>query len=305
MPEIAFIIANMSRCHCLPLLMSIVLLSWVLHGCSLLSQEKFEPLQTFQDPLSIGGLGPKMVVIPAGSFIMGPSPDEPLQLAKEKPRHKVTINNPFAISQYEITFADFDKFVAATGYRKPSDKGWGTAHWGRGNMPVFDVTWYDAQNYIEWLSEQTGERYQLPAETQWEYAARAGTKTAFHTGDCIHTDQANFHGRYEFGDCPLPPLYRGKTTPVGSFEPNAWGLYDVHGNIFEWTRDCWHTNYVGAPDDESGWMYEGDNVECERRVLRGGSWSGRPADIRSAARSRNFANFKSIFIGFRVVRDLN
>ena len=289
----------------LSLILSVVLLSGILHGCALQPREQIEPLQIFQDTLTSGGSGPKMVVLPAGEFIMGPSPDEPLQLDKEKPLHKVTINNPFAISQFEITFAEYDQFVAASGYRKPSDKGWGTAHWGRNNMPVFDVTWHDAQRYIEWLSEQTGEHYRLPSEAQWEYAARAGTTTAFHTGDCIHTDQANFHGRYEFGDCPLPPTYRGKTTPVGSFEPNAWGLYDVHGNMFEWTRDCWHSSYHGAPDNGSAWMDEGNNVNCERRVLRGGSWSGRPADIRSAARSNNDANFKSIFIGFRVVRVLD
>jgi len=289
----------------LSLMISIVLLSWVLHGCALQPREQFEPFQKFQDTLPSGGSGPKMVALPTGEFVMGPSPDGPVQLDKEKPRHKVTIKKPFAISQFEITFAEFDQFVAATGYRIPSDKGWGTAHWGRTTTPVFDVTWHDAQRYIAWLSEQTGERYHLPSEAQWEYAARAGATTPFHTGECIYTDQANFHGRYEFGNCPLPPTYRGKTTPVGNFKPNAWGLYDVHGNIFEWTRDCWHSSYDGAPDDGSGWMNEGDNVDCERRVLRGGSWSGRPADIRSAARSHNDANFKSIFIGFRVVRELD
>ena len=303
--SIAFIIVNMPN-HKYPLpLIASVLLTCLLYGCASQPREQFEPLKVFQDPLASGGLGPKMVALPTGEFLMGPSADEPLQLTKERPRHKVTISTSFAISQHEITFADFDKFVAATGYRKPSDKGWGTVYWGRTNMPVFDVTWHDAQRYVEWLSEQTGKLYYLPSEAQWEYAARAGTTTAFHTGDCIHTDQANFHGRYEFGDCPLPPTYRGKTIPVGSFKPNAWGLYDVHGNIFEWTQDCWHPSYNGAPNNGSAWMYEGDNVDCERRVLRGGSWSGRPADIRSAARSNNEANFRSIFIGFRVVRELD
>ena len=302
---IAFIIVNMPSYNYSLLIMAFVMLMGVLHGCALQPRKQFEPLQEFQDTLVSDGLGPKMVALPAGEFMMGPTPDEPIQLAKEQPPHKVTISRPFAISQHEITFAEFDMFVAATGYRMPSDKGWGTLHWGRTNMPVFDVSWHDAQRYVEWLSQQTGELYYLPSEAQWEYAARAGTTTAFHTGDCIHTDQANFHGRYEFGDCPLPPLYRGKTVPVGSFEPNAWKIYDVHGNIFEWTQDCWHTDYNDAPTDGSAWVYEGDNVDCERRVLRGGSWSGRPADIRSAARSHNEANFKSIFIGFRVVRELD
>ncbi len=300
----AFKIPGMPLREYLLSLTAIILLFWLLHGCALSPKEQLQPLQKFQDSLRDGGLGPKMVAIPGGSFIMGASPDEPVQFEPEKLRHKVTIKKPFAIGQYEITFEEFDRFVAATGYRKPSDKGWGTMHWGRVNMPLFDVTWRDARRYVEWLSKQTGKHYRLPTEAEWEYAARAGTTTAFHTGDCIHTDQANFHGRHEFGDCPLPPLYRGQPTPVGSFEPNAWGLYDMHGNIFEWTLDCWHDSYEGAPSDGSAWMDEGDNFNCERRVLRGGSWSGRPADLRSSFRSHNDADFKSIFIGFRVVRDL-
>jgi formylglycine-generating enzyme required for sulfatase activity len=287
------------------LLITFALPSWWLHGCALQPAEQFQPLQKFQDPLSIGGLGPKMVVVPADDFMMGSSPGEPVHFDAEHPRHQVTFTKPFAISQYEITFAEFDRFVDATGHRKPSDKGWGKAHWGRTDTPVFDVTWHDAQRYVEWLSEQTGKRYRLPSEAQWEYAARAGTTTAFNTGNCIHTDHANYHGQYEFGDCPVAPGYFGKAVPVGSYEPNAWGLYDVHGNIFEWIRDCWHSNYEGAPDDGSAWMNEGDNGDCERRVIRGGSWSGRPLDIRSAYRARNDVNFKSIFIGFRVMRELD
>lgn len=271
-------------------------------GCVFQPVESLAPLQVFQDSLKGSGLGPKMVVVPAGDFYMGPAPGEPVHLDYEQPRHRVSIDKPFAISQYEITFAQYDRFVADTGYRKPSDKGWGSEHWGRSNTPVFNVSWYDAQRYVDWLSDQTGHYYSLPSEAQWEYAARAGTTTAFSTGDCITTDQANYHGRYDFGDCPQSPLYRGKTTPVGSFPANAWGLYDVHGNIFEWTLDCWHSGYDGAPDDGSGWMNSGDTADCRQHVLRGGSWSGRPQDIRSGARSHNDADFKSIFIGFRVVR---
>ena len=302
--RIGFIIINMKIRTYFSVLTTLLFFFWVLHGCALQPREQWQPMHKFQDLLAKGDLAPKMVVVPAGSFMMGPTPEEPVQLDTEQPRHKVTIKKAYAISQYEITFAEFDRFAEATGYRKPSDKGWGEAYWGRTNMPVFDVTWQDAQRYVEWLSEQTGERYRLPSEAEWEYAARAGTTTAFSTGDCIHTDQANFHGRYEFGDCPLPDAYRGKAMPVGSFKPNAWGLYDVHGNMFEWTGDCWHPSYDGAPDDGTAWMNEGDDVNCERRVLRGGSWSGRPADIRSANRTHNDANFKSIFIGFRVVREL-
>jgi len=294
----------MLRREYLLLLITFALLASLLQGCALQPKEHFAPLQTFKDSLSSGGTGPKLVVVPSGEFVMGPSPNEPLQFDREKPLHKVKIGKPFAISQYEITFGEYDQFVKDTSYRRPSDKGWGTAHWGRGNMPVFDVSWHEAQRYVEWLSEQTGKTYRLPSEAEWEYAARAGTTTAFSTGECIDTEQANYHGRYEFGDCPLSPTYRGKTTPVGSFKPNAWGLYDVHGNMFEWTLDCWHPSYIGAPDNGSAWLNRGHDANCKRRVLRGGSWSGRPVDIRSANRSHNDANFKSIFIGFRVVREL-
>lgn len=287
------------------LLTFLLILPWLLQSCALQPKEEFQPLQQFQDSLAIGGLGPKMVVVPAGEFMMGAPPDEPMSFDAERPVHKVTIRKPFAISQYEITFAEFDRFVEATGHRRPSDKGWGKAHWGRTDTPVFDITWHDAQQFVEWLSEQTGKHYQLPSEAQWEYAARAGTTAPFNTGDCIHTDQANYHGQYEYSDCPTTEVYFGKALPVGSYLPNAWGLYDVHGNIFEWIRDCWHAHYEGAPADGSAWMDEGDNVDCNRRVIRGGSWSGRPLDLRSAYRARNDANFKSIFIGFRVVRELD
>jgi len=246
-----------------------------------------------------------LVVIPAGSYVMGPVPSEPVKFGAEQPQHRVTINKPFAIGQFELTFEDYDRFVAATGAERPSDKGWGTLNWGRGKTPVFNVSWQDAQRYLEWLSEQTGEHYRLPSESEWEYAARAGTVTAFNTGDCISSQQANFHGRSEFGDCPVSQLYRGRVIEVGSFKPNAWGLYDMHGNLFEWIQDCWHENYNDAPVNGTAWMNTGSDVDCDLHVLRGGSWSGRPVDIRSGARSHNMAAFKSIFIGFRVVRDLN
>lgn len=283
----------------------VVVLTLLLAGCALQHARHLSPLQTFSDSMRDGNAGPPMVAVPAGSFIMGPTPDEPMQFEIETPPHRVTFEDPFAISQYEITFTEYDRFAEATGRHKPSDKGWGPQHWGRGKTPVFNVSWHDAQRYVDWLSEQTGEHYQLPSESQWEYAARAGTVTPFYTGKCITTDQANYHGPNSFGDCPISSLYRGKTLPVGSFPPNPWGLYDIHGNIFEWTRDCWHTSYLGAPDDGTAWMNIGDNVDCRLRVLRGGSWSGRPRDIRSSARSYNNADFKSIFIGFRVVRTID
>jgi len=261
-------------------------------------------MSQFHDTLTDGQPGPELVVVPAGRFTMGPvSPSGP-KLTTELPPHEVNINRPFAIGKYELTFREYDKFVNATGYRQPSDLGWGTLHWGRNKTPVFNVSWQDAQRYLEWLSKQTGARYRLPSEAEWEYAARAGTTSVFYTGECIDTDKANFHGKEPLGKCMPSGLYRGKVVDVGSFEANPWGLHDMPGNILEWTQDCWHDNYKGAPDNEAPWLDDGENANCQLRVLRGGSWSGRALELRSAARANNDKYFKSIFIGFRVVREL-
>jgi len=289
-------------------------------ACSTQQRIIYPPLSTFQDPMRISGSGPVMVALPPGQFLMGSPLNEPARRQFESPQHPVIISKPFAISQYEITFEEYDAFVNASHYAKPSDKGWGSDHWGRTTTPVFNISWYDAQNYITWLTQQTGKKYWLPTEAEWEYAARAGTTTPFSTGGCISTDEANYHGRSPYGDCPIGPLYRGKTTAVGTFKANAWGLYDMHGNLFEWTEDCWHNSYHGAPSNGSAWidnafidLINDDLVDddvattpCSEltRVLRGGSWSGYPRHLRSAYRAANDPEFKSIFIGFRVVREL-
>jgi len=285
-------------------------------GCATQQHTTYPPLTTFQDSMRLASTtGPIMIALPPGQFLMGSPLHEPSRTSFESPRHLVTITKSFAISQYEITFKEYDAFVNTTHYTRPSDKGWGSARWGRITTPVFNISWYDAQRYVTWLSAQTGKQYRLPTEAEWEYAARAGTDTPFSTGHCIRTDQANFHGRTPYGDCPESHLYRGKTTAIGTFLPNAWGLYDVHGNVFEWTEDCWHDSYDGAPTDGSAWR---DNVfanpangdlttkpcRVPSRVLRGGSWSGYAEHLRSANRAANDPNFKSIFIGFRVVREL-
>ena len=264
----------------------------------------FKPGDTFQDSPGNGLFGPMMVVIPAGSFMMGSPEDEPQRFEFEGPQHLVTIPKQFAVSKFEITFADYDRYAEATGSEKPSDKGWGEKYWGRNDMPVFNVSWHDAQRYTEWLSQKTGHSYRLLTEAEWEYVARAGTTTRFHTGDCIDTHQANYHGGYDnVPRCTQSGLYRGKTVNVGQFPANAWGLHDIHGNIFEWTADCWHESYKNAPNKGQEWLGE-DDGDCTHRVLRGGSWSGRPLDLRSAYRARNKADFKSIFIGFRIAREL-
>lgn len=278
--------------------------SLLVNACSTLPTKSYTDLESFQDSLAVGGFGPKLVVIPAGRFLMGSLVEKGSIRPTEQPTHEVSFNKPFAIGKYELTFADYDAFVKATGYSKPSDLGWGTKYWGRGKTPVFNVSWHDAQRYLEWLSLQTGAKYRLPSEAEWEYAARAATRTIYHTGDCINAEQANFHDKEPYANCKPSGAYRGKVIKTGSFPPNPWGLHDVHGNILEWTQDCWHENYNDAPSDGSTWLTE-NNGNCDRRVLRGGSWSGRAVELRSSARTGNLIDQKSIFIGFRVMRELN
>jgi hypothetical protein len=184
----------------------------------------------------------------------------------------VTFIKPF-IGRYEVTFEEYDRFVQATGRRLPDDGGW-----GRGKQAVIKVSWKDAVAYAEWLSRETGERYRLPTEAEWEYAARAGAESRYWWGDDIR------QGAKVWANCDGCGSGWGdkQTAPVGSFEPNAYGLYDTAGNVWEWVQDCWHENYVGAPEDGSAW----EERDCGLRVLRGGSWFYRPRWLRSATRSR-------------------
>ena len=186
---------------------------------------------------------------------------------------------------YEVTFREWDECVqrGGCGGYLPDDEGW-----GRANRPVINVSWWDAQEYLEWLSGQTGERYRLLSESEWEYVARAGTTTPYNTGDRISTAQANYNE------------FRGKTVVVGSYPPNAFGLHDVHGNVWEWTDDCWSESYRGAPSDGTAWA----GGDCGRRVLRGGSWSNEARNLRSAYRFRNTTGNRFNYFGFRVARTL-
>lgn len=298
-----FIVNNMIKKYCLYPITHILVISLLLMACSSAPRKTYSEFESFQEPLAIGGLGPKMIVVPAGKFIMGTSETQRSVFKSEHPAHPVHIKKPFAIGQFELTFQEYDEFVKSTGYQKPSDLGWGSKYWGRGKTPVFNVSWHDAKRYLAWLSQQTGAHYRLPTEAEWEYAARAGTTSTYTTGECITADQANFHDKEQYANCEPTGQYRGKAIETGTFKPNAWGLYDVHGNILEWTEDCWHDSYDHAPADGSAWLDE-DDANCQRRVLRGGSWSGRAVELRSGTRSNNLADFKSIFIGFRVVREL-
>lgn len=249
---------------------------------------------------------PEMVVVPAGSFMMGSPEGEEGRLDPEGPLHRVTIRAPFAVGVYEVTFAEWDACVGAGGcgeYR-PEDEGW-----GRGSRPVINVSWEDAQEYVRWLSRETGETYRLPTEAEWEYVARAGTTTARYwgaseAGQCRHENGYDRTGdaRLDWWD-DLAACSDGyvRTAPVGLFEPNAFGLYDVLGNVLEWTQDCWNESYRGAPTDGSAWR----SGDCSQRVLRGGSWSDAPRVLRSASRYGHSPGDRRTILGFRVVRTTN
>ena len=231
---------------------------------------------------------PEMVVVPAGSYRMGSRDGYP----DEEPVHNVAIGAPFAVGRYEVTFAEWDACVRSGGCPQgewvAKDRGW-----GRGRRPVIHVSWHDAKRYVNWLSQKTRKPYRLLSESEWEYAARAGTETAYSWGDEIGVNRANCDGCGSQWD-------DSKTAPVGSFGANTWGLHDMHGNVLGWVEDCWNDSYAGAPVDGSAWL-RGD---CDVRVLRGGSWYFDPSLIRAAVRSRNTSGVRSNLIGFRVARTL-
>jgi formylglycine-generating enzyme required for sulfatase activity len=238
---------------------------------------------------AIAAIG-EMVTMPAGTFRMGSS-----EGTDEQPVHTVTIAKPFALGKHEVTFDAYDAFASATGRSAPSDSGW-----GRGNRPVINVSWDDATAYAAWLSAQTGKKYRLPTEAEWEYAARAGSTTTYPWGDVASHDYANY-GKDECCD----GLVSGKdqwvnTSPVGSFAANAFGLHDMHGNVWEWVQDCYHSNYEGAPADGAA----REQCDSSSRVLRGGSWNYEPAWMRSANRLRFTASSAYYDIGFRLAQDL-
>ncbi len=227
---------------------------------------------------------PEMVAIPAGSFTMGSPASEEGRYDREGPQHRVAISRPFAAGRYEVTFDEWDACVRESGCsHNPGDAGW-----GRGRRPVINVSWSDAKQFAEWLSRKTGKRYRLLTEAEWEYVARAGTTTAYSTGATIAASQANFGAS------------RNQTAPAGSYGPNAFGLYDVHGNVWEWTEDCWNASYAGAPSDGSARL----SGDCSQRVIRGGSWIIGPRVVRSAFRNWYTTDYRFNYFGFRLARTL-
>lgn len=248
---------------------------------------------------------PRMVGLPAGEYTMG-SNVEAGRFADEGPAHAVTVRNRFAIGVHEVTFDEWDACLrdgGCAGYR-PGDGGWGA-----GARPVIHVSWEDAGRYVEWLTGRTGFTYRLPSEAEWEYAARAGTTTARYwgpteSGQCAHANAADAAAARRFDDwtvasCDDRFAYTARVDD-DAFEPNGWGLRHVLGNVAEWTQDCWHRSYVGAPTDGSAWV-----ADCEdpnARVVRGGNWSSIPRGLRSALRDFEAAESRIDTVGFRVVR---
>jgi formylglycine-generating enzyme required for sulfatase activity len=292
----------------------------------------FQPGQAFTDALSNGGRGPQMVVVPHGAFRMGAPEEEVDSGEAERPVRNIRFDRGIAMSRTEITVAEFRRFVNATRHRpratrrgystiydersgnfvRAGNVDWQSDYVGRpaaDNMPVLHVSVGDALRYAEWLSEQTGQRYRLPSEAEFEYVLRAGSLTRFPWGDASPSaNTGNFTGANDvspsgrrwtnafarYGDDAWGPA------PAGSYQPNRWGVHDLSGNVSEWVEDCWHSNFRRAPRDGRSWV----NPGCRNQVIRGGSWANSPAHTRSAWRQGTDINNTSARVGFRVVREI-
>ncbi len=219
--------------------------------------------------------------IPAGTFTMG-SPESEVDRSRDETQHQVTLS-AFKMSKYEVTFEQYDLFCEATSREKPSDRGW-----GRGNRPVIYISWYDAKAFADWMG------CRLPTEAEWEYACRAGTTTPFNTGNNLTTSQANYEGNLPYNN-NAKGEWRKKTLPVGSFAPNAYGLFDMHGNVDEWCSD-WYESYSTSAQTNPNQQFRGSF-----RVFRGGCWVVGADECRAACRFSSPNARKDSLIGFRLV----
>lgn len=235
----------------------------------------------------VGGKGPAMVIVPAGSFLMGNKTD-----SNATPVRRVRFKVPFAVSQYEITFADYDKFAQATGHPKPNDK-----RWGRGSRPVINVTWQEAKDYAKWLRKTTGRKYRLPTEAEWEYIARAKTKSNFWWGNATPEGKANCRRGC---NSTYSGIFTAKTAPVGTYGANLFKIFDTAGNVAEWVADCYQDHYLGAPRDGSAVT----SKRCATYSVRGGSMKQGKDNIGSSKRDSRAAAQRFDDVGFRVVVDL-
>jgi formylglycine-generating enzyme required for sulfatase activity len=240
---------------------------------------------------------PQMLVVPAGNFTMGSPDDEPGRNPDEN-EVPVTIAQPFAVGKHAVTFDEWDACTAGGGCNAdvPNDAGW-----GRGLRPVINVSWKDAKAYTAWLSHKTEKTYRLLSEAEREYVTRAGTTTPFWWGSSITPKQANYNSSYLYQGGGSKGAYAAQTVPVESFAPNPWGLYQVHGNVWEWTEDCWNDNNRGSLDNPAA---RTPSADCDRHVVRGGSWYDSPVFLRSASRGNYPSDSRSDSIGFRVARIL-
>jgi len=230
---------------------------------------------------------PQMVPIPGGTFQQGDV--ERTGDPWRNPVRAVTVN-PFTIGKYEVTFEEYDRFAIATGRRLPNDQ-----QWGRGRKPVMNVSWEDAKAYAAWLSQQTGRYYRLPTESEWEYAARSGTKQDAWAGT---SEESELRDHAVFADNS-----GNRTAEVGSKLANGFGLYDLSGNVWEWVEDCLHTNYQQGPTDGSAWL-EANGGDCEKRVFRGGYWDNEPVHLRASTRGRDTSDYRNDDLGFRLAQDI-
>ena len=290
----------------------------LLAACVTLAQERrvatdLTPGSTFRDC----DVCPEMVVIPPGSYTMGTPADAQDRFFQEGPPRRVSIARAIAVGKYEVTRGEYAQFVRETGhladgcttyqagfYQHDPAAGWRAPGYAQTDRhPVACVSWDDAQAYAAWLSRKSGKPYRLLTEAEWEYAARAGTTTAYYWGDdetnnCQHANGADQTAKAAYSNltvanCTDNHVY---TAPVGAFQPNAFGLHDMAGNVWEWTEDCWLENADGAPGDGSA-RVTGD---CGRRVVRGGSWSNFPPMLRSAVRLAIPASYRNAIYGLRV-----
>ncbi|OCR01274.1 hypothetical protein BCD67_25775 [Oscillatoriales cyanobacterium USR001] len=236
----------------------------------------------FSEDLGSGAIL-EMILVPGGRFDMG-SPNTEVGCDRDEwPQHNVNIS-PFFMSKYKVTQSQWE---AVMGNNPSNFKG--------AQRPIENISWNDAVAFCQKLTQKTGKHYRLSSEAEWEYACRAGTKTPFYFGETIAPNLVNYDGNYPYGSAPKG-LDRGQTTDVGIFPPNAFGLYDMHGNLWEWCSDGYHSNYNGAPNDGSSWKTPTDNF----RVQRGGCWKNDAVYCRTAIRKWNFAGFHNSYIGFRL-----
>jgi formylglycine-generating enzyme required for sulfatase activity len=258
------------------------------HVLSLKAERMLQPLSTFRE---CANDCPEMVVVPPGGFTMGSPADEAGRGDDEGPQRQVTIAKPFAVAKFDVTRADWNACVSVGGCPEVLDG----PFWGGENIPVTNISWDDAKLYVAWLCEMTGKPYRLLSEAEWEYAARAGSTTAYYWGDTIGEDNANCN------ECGNSESWVG-ISPVGSLKPNAFGLYDMAGNVAQWVEDCSHDNYDGAPPDGSAWT----SGNCSMRGVRGGGFDAPATQLRSASRDwGSVADRDRMSRGFRVGRTLN